>query len=268
MIVDFHFHSWYSEDCRRNRDPVGYVEAGIEKGASILCFADHVDIDFPERNITFDTADYTACMHGLREKYKDKIDIRMGVEVGMQPHIAKECDDFVKSAPFDFVICSTHLIQKLRPSIRLYKEFLERFPEEHEGTEAYLLDTLANIKAFDNFDVYGHLDGHTRSCYGVQFSYRDHADLMDEILKTLLEKGKGIELNSGGFGYWGYGSPCPDVLKRYRELGGEIITLGSDAHAPDDLCAHMQRAKAELVARGFEYFTVFKDRKPEFIKLT
>ena len=102
--TDFHAHCRFSQDS--NGDPVAMVEAAIEKGFSMICFTDHLDLDFPEVLITFDTKQYTEYFTKLREEYKDRIDIRMGVEVGVQPHIVAENNAFVKSAPFDFVIAS------------------------------------------------------------------------------------------------------------------------------------------------------------------
>ena len=134
--------------------------------------------------------------------------------------------------------------------------------------EAYLKDTLRNIQVFDNFDVYGHLDFVSTYTYdGTPFSYADHKDLTDEILKLLIARGKGIELNTANASVYGMGSPCDDVLKRYRELGGEIITLGSDAHSHKSVCNNIEWGLERLRQCGFRYFTVFKDRKPEFLSL-
>lgn len=263
--TDFHTHCRFSQDS--NGDPIAMIEAAIEKGFAILCFTDHVDIDFPEELITFDTAEYTEFFKKVREEYKGRIDIRMGVEVGLQPHIAAENDAFVKSAPFDFVIGSTHVIEGLRPNSRRFTEYKERY-ELKEGVEAYLKDTLKNIQVFDNFDVYGHLDFISTYTYdGTPFSYVDHKDLTDEILKLLIARGKGIELNTADVSSYGMGSPCDDVLKRYRELGGEIITLGSDAHSHKSIGNNIEWGLERLRQCGYRYFTVFRERKLEFIAL-
>ena len=91
---------------------------------------------------------------------------------------------------------------------------------------------------------------------------------MDAILRLLIEKGKGIEINTGG---WKAGlaetNPCRDVLRRYRELGGEIITMGSDAHTPEYIGYRFADAKEALKACGFRYFTVFRERRPVFMRL-
>ena len=118
--------------------------------------------------------------------------------------------------------------------------------------------------------MYGHLDYIARYVpnQSVPFSYRDYSDLIDAILKSIIEDGKGIEMNMSGYRYGlGMPNPCPDILKRYRELGGEIITVGSDAHTPENVGLRFEKAGEHLVQAGFKYYTVWKERKPVFIKI-
>ena len=265
MKTDFHFHSNFSADSKA--DPRAMVEAAIEKDFSIICFTDHVDIDFPEQLITFDTAEYTKYLDAMREEYKGKIDIRKGVEVGMLPHIVDENDSFVKSAPFDFVIASTHVIKGLRPNPRRFNEYKDQYPTAKEGVVAYLEDVLKNLQLFDNFDVCGHLDYISVYTYEENFAYEEHREITDEILRLLITKGKGLELNTAHYRRGFEGSPCMAVLKRYKELGGEIITTGSDGHSPKEIGFGIDWAQECLRTCGFRYFTVFKDRKPEFLPL-
>ena len=92
--------------------------------------------------------------------------------------------------------------------------------------------------------------------------------MIDEILRLLIEKGKGIEINTGGFKYGlGHPNPCEEILARYRELGGEIITVGADAHAPEHVGFAFEKVPQILKDAGFTYYTVFRKRKPEFIKI-
>ena len=118
--------------------------------------------------------------------------------------------------------------------------------------------------------MYGHIDYVVR--YGpdknTYYSYADYADVIDEILKQLIHNGKGIEVNTAGFKYGlGHPNPCEDILKRYRELGGEILTLGADAHQPEHIAYDFQRLPKLLQTCGFSYYTVFKNRKAQFIAL-
>lgn len=129
---------------------------------------------------------------------------------------------------------------------------------------------LENIAAFDGFDVYGHIDYVVR--YGpnknANYSYQKYADIIDEILKALIIKGKGIEINTGGFKYGlGHPNPAEDIIKRYHELGGEIITIGADAHQPEHVAFDFEKVPSILKEAGFTHYTVFKNRKPEFIPI-
>ena len=116
----------------------------------------------------------------------------------------------------------------------------------------------------------GHIDYIVR--YGktkaATYSYKEHADIIDEILKYLIEHGKGIELNMAGFKYGlGFGHPHPDIIKRYKELGGEIITIGADGHKPEHIAYDFYRVSGILKACGFEKYTEFIERKPIFRQL-
>ena len=141
---------------------------------------------------------------------------------------------------------------------------------EEEGYREYFESILENIRAFDDFDVYGHIDyvvryGPTRN---ENYTYARYSDVIDEILRLLIEKGKGIEINTGGFKYGlGHPNPCEEILARYRELGGEIITVGADAHAPEHVGFAFEKVPQILKDAGFTYYTVFRKRKPEFIKI-
>ena len=141
---------------------------------------------------------------------------------------------------------------------------------EEEGYRRYFESTLERIQAIPDFDVLGHLDYVVR--YGPDknqnYSYNKYQDLIDPILKNLVETGRGLECNTGGYKYGlGHPNPAEDVLKRYLELGGEIITLGSDAHEPAHLAFDFARAREVLTGIGFRYYAVYSQRIPHFYPL-
>ena len=90
---------------------------------------------------------------------------------------------------------------------------------------------------------------------------------IDEVLKTAINMGKGIEINTSGMKYLGFCHPHIDILKRYRELGGEIITIGSDAHNPEKIASDFKAAEEILTACGYDFYAEFHKRKPIFKKL-
>jgi histidinol-phosphatase (PHP family) len=132
------------------------------------------------------------------------------------------------------------------------------------------LETLTDIRAIKDFDVLGHIDYIVR--YGKEkekyYSYTKFSDEIDEILKYLIAHGKGIELNTAGFKYGlGFCHPHPEILKRYCELGGEIITIGADGHKPEHIAYDFEKVAPILRECGFKYYTEFKERKPVFKQL-
>ena len=100
------------------------------------------------------------------------------------------------------------------------------------------------------------------------YSYEAYGDVLDAILKKLIEMGKGIEINTGGFKYGlGHPNPCEDILRHYRSFGGEIITIGSDAHEPKHVAFDFAKVPAILREAGFTHYTVFEKRQPRFVAL-
>ena len=134
----------------------------------------------------------------------------------------------------------------------------------------YFRFTLENVESMEGFHSLGHLDYAVRYGYdrGRGYSYGKYAELIDEILKTLIRKDIALEVNTGGLRYGlGFPNPHPDVLKRYRELGGEMVTLGSDAHVPSGMGYGFTEAACLLKEAGFGSVTEFRRGRPEEIPL-
>lgn len=272
MLWDTHMHCCFSGDSDAN--PKDMVFAAIKKGLNGICFTDHQDFDYRENPGEFDLdmPAYYSAIHKLQQEYQntlraaDSFSILCGIELGLQPYLVEQNNTLTKTYPFDVVIGSSHCVR----SIDVYYPAFYEGRTEDEAYLEYFESALENAKSDADFDVYGHLDYIVR--YGPNkntfYSYDKFKDVIDEILRILIQKGKGIELNTAGFKYGlGHPNPTEEILKRYRQLGGEIITIGSDAHKPEHVAYDFENVPAILKAAGFEYFTVFKKRKPEYIKL-
>jgi len=265
MLYDFHLHTSFSGDS--DTDPVLQIEKAISLGMKRLCITDHHDYDVvSEYDFTLDLPSYFPAMEALRERYAGQIQLEIGIELGLQHHIAGYLNQISGQYPFDFIIGSSHFIDGLDP---YYPSFFEGRTEK-EAYGRFFEVTLKRIRAIDCFDSCGHLDYVVR--YGPNqnrdYHMADYLDYIDPILKTLIEKGKGLECNTGGFRYGlGHPNPCEDILRRYRELGGEIITIGSDAHTPDYIGFEFDRAASLLESCGFRYYAVYHQRKPEFLPI-
>lgn len=270
ITADCHLHSSHSGDSNTPMEEM--VLRGIELGLDTMCFTEHHDIDLPvspeepENIFCLNTDAYLYDLATLKEKYEEKIRLLFGVELGLQPQILRPVSVYAKSYEFDFIIGSSHVCHGRDP---YYPDFYEGRSEEAAYRE-YFESVLENVKKYSCYDVYGHLDYVVR--YGPNrdrdYSYEKYGDILDEILRTLIAKEKGLEVNTGGLDK-GLKDlhPCTDILKRYRELGGEIITVGSDAHAPGNVAEHFDRAAKVLQECGFRYYTVFEKRIAEFRRL-
>lgn len=266
MYSDFHIHTKFSFD---SETPVrDQIEKAIELSMDTICFTDHHDYDAPKdlAPMLLDTEPYFQEIKQLKEEFAGRISIRTGVELGLQSHLKDYLEKYSNEWSFDFIIGSCHLIDGYDP---YFPEFFE-IHEEEKGYQRYFEYLLENIKLHNCYDVLGHIDYVVR--YGPNknqyYSYNKYRDLIDEILKTAIQKHKGIEINTGGFKY-GLGHPNPheDIIKRYLELGGEIITLGSDGHRPEHLGYDFHKLPEFLSQLGVKYYTIFKNRKPEFIRI-
>ncbi len=265
MLSDYHLHCKFSSDSEE--EPENVVKKALELGMKSICFTDHMDYGYPvpkdDPSLTFclDIPKYTEEIAVLREKYADTIRIYTGIELGVMPHIGNKNREIISSYPFDYVIASTHLIDGTDP---YYADFwLGR--DVKDILFLYFEQTLRSIEEFDDFDCLGHLDYMTRYVPDKSFIFNpaDFSDITDKILKTLIAMGKGIEINTAGYRYnMGRPNPGAEIIKRYKKLGGKIITVGSDAHKAQDVGSDFSNAERILKKCGFDSYYTFKGRKP------
>ena len=265
-IWDAHMHCHFSGDS--DASPESMIASAMDKNLAGICFTDHLDYDYPNEPDAFllDFESYEKKILSLQQEYDGIFPVNMGIEVGLQPHIADQNRQAVEAHPFDFVIGSSHTCDRLDP---YYPSFYEGRTEE-AAYRRYFESILENIDTSVDFDVYGHLDYVVR--YGPNknqnYSYEKYADVIDEILIRLIRRDKGIEVNTAGFKYGLCApNPCPQIIRRYRELGGEILTIGADAHQPEHVGYAFDQIPALLKDCGFNYYTVFTARVPVFYKL-
>lgn len=264
---DYHVHCNFSSDSKATMESM--VEKAISLGFTRICFTDHMDYDYPaqyELSFVFDPEEYFIKLREVKERYKDQITVLFGIECGLRPDLSKRFSTLVNSYPFDFVLCSTHIVDDLDP---YYKEFWEGKTKE-DGLNRYFDAIIDTVRIYDDFDVYGHLDYIVRYVPNKDTTYRyeDYKDKIDTILSLLIEKGKGIEVNTAGYKY-GLGTPNPSVpiIKRYLELGGTILSIGSDGHMPQHLAYDFDKVRELLLGLGVKQYTVFENRKAIFIDL-
>ncbi|MEG2246273.1 MAG: histidinol-phosphatase HisJ family protein [Peptostreptococcaceae bacterium] len=264
MYYDYHMHSNFSGDSKTDMEDM--IKRSIDLNLKEICFTDHVDYDIIS-DVEFET-DYNAYfekINMLKSKYNGDIIIKKGIEMGVQPHILKKCSDDINSYPFDFVICSMHAIDK----VDLYNGTFFNDKSQFQAYEKYY-ETLYNIvKNYNDYSVLGHLDLIKR--YGDFKSELDDKlfyDILEAILKETIYNGKGIEINASCFRYGLKDlTPSTKILKMYKELGGEIITTGSDSHIPSQVAYNFNYIYNKLNDLDFKYITKFDSMNPSFISI-
>ncbi len=264
-FYDYHVHSCFSEDS--NAPMVDMVQAGIEKGLAEMCFCDHVDFGYTDPGFAFlcDVEKQQEEIAFCQQKYDGQITIKKGLEIGLQPHVLQQYEDFLPQYEFDFILASMHTCQQ--KDIHTGAYFAGKTAKDAYCD--YFDSFLTCLKQFKNYNCLGHLDILKR--YGNHIKepdYEVYQEGLEAVLKQVIVDGKGIEVNTSGFRH-GKGAPYPSyaILKRYKELGGEMITTGSDAHTPQDLAIHFSQTYAALKEIGFCYVCTFLNRKPYMQKI-
>lgn len=265
-MKDCHVHTKISHDGVSSISE--YLDIAKKQNIDEITFTEHYDI-YNGITTNLKTLDLDLYINEYL-KYKDdsKVKSNFGIEIGLQPDTLNQIKNIVKKYPFDFIIGSSHITCK--KDMSMDKSFFEGYTR-NEAYLRYFNEVLKNIQLYDNeFDVYGHIDYVVR--YGgysqKKIEYEEFKEILDEILINLIKKGKGIEINTSGIRY-GLESPHPniDIIKRYKLLGGKIITVGSDAHKIDDLGKDFDIAYDILEQVGFDEIAVFHNRKPDFVKI-
>ena len=176
MICDFHVHTCMSSDS--DADIKMVIEKAISLGMKYLCITDHHDIDYEDGTFLLNPADYYNCLTSVREQFRDRIQLLIGVELGLQPHLKTECTEFVHSVPFDFVIGSSHVINGIDP----YYEEIWNAHSSEEVMTMYFENILANLSVHTDFDVYGHLD------YAIRYAKEKDKNYSYEKYKNIIDR--------------------------------------------------------------------------------
>ncbi|MBO6195331.1 MAG: histidinol-phosphatase HisJ family protein [Bacilli bacterium] len=261
-MKDMHVHSTFSPTGKSSVE--AYIAAAKDKGVDEIAFTEHFDLDNTMKSVNLNA--YKIFFNRLKQKSDFKINY--GLEVGLQPDLKEDLNRHISKYLFDFIIGSSHTV--LGKNISTDGSYYEGITR-HEAYLNYFKEVLQNIKTFENeFDVYGHLDyiGNFGNYPEKRLDYIEFFEIIDSILQELIKKDKGIELNTSGLrDGFGFMYPSKNIIKRYKELGGKIITVGSDSYDTSTLAENFNEAYDILEDAGFHETAVYHNRKPEFVKI-
>lgn len=271
-ITDYHCHSDVSPDGRSSMREMACAAA--ERGVDELCFTDHVEplpwVKWNEAPLAQHSYDWGAmvCAFGeAQEAVGDRIRLRLGAELGESTFAFDVMESFLDDAPpLDFTIGSVHTYRAADGEIRDTAWARGDETVWYDVCDRYF-DEVERLVEWGRFEVLGHLTLPQRwaldKC-GVALDLGRYEERVRCILKRIVEKGLGIECNTNRGR-----QPLPDEkwLRIYHELGGEIITLGSDAHTPEYIACAMEERQELLRACGLRYFATYEQKKPSFHKI-
>lgn len=271
-MFDYHLHSTCSVDGISTIAQYCHRAAGqkfIEIG-----FCEHADFDPRDRGCGFfDYALFRRQIEAQRKRYGDSLTIRAALEVTYQASLEEEIQRFLKGKELDYIVGSVHLVEDGQEWAMVSEEGrCERYFARRSAREAYQPYFAEVHKAVGSglFDFIGHLDLVKR--YGVRyygpFDLSLFAAEVREILKLAVKRGVGLEINASGLRQAPHETyPGLEALRWYRELGGRILTVGSDAHSVKDLGKGIAEALDLAREAGFEAITLFEKRKPRQLRI-
>ena len=264
-MYDYHMHSLFSSDAHSSIDAM--IKRAISLGIKGVAITDHYDPDFmnPAYDYELDFNMYQHALMNAEKKYSAQIRIAKGMELGLQQgSTLNKCSKAVSGFLYDFILGSFHCAEGYDISMQIY--FARRSLEEtYRAFYSYVLETL---KLYKNYDVLAHFNIIDRYSPRIP-PFQAYADIVKAIMELIVVDGKGIEINTSSkrYGMGGLCTPTQELLNLYANCGGEIITIGSDAHRTVDIGYAYLEAKAMILETGLKHVAVFKDRQPELIRI-
>ena len=279
MNADYHLHTEFSDDSDTPIEAV--VERAIALGLNEICITDHVDYGaktewrsandllwiqgIRQKNVPYSM--YFARLDALRAQYGSRISIRSGLEFGMQTTTIPQYTAVVERyrRELDFVLLSVHEIDDLE----FWNQDFQRGKTQEEYNLRYYRELLALVEKFKDYSALAHLDLLARYDQNGLYPFDKVREFVVAILERVILDGKGLEVNTSSWRYeLGDTTPSREILRLYRDLGGRVLTLGSDAHTPGQIAEHFADARAILRDElGFKEICAFDKMTPTFHEL-
>lgn len=261
---DYHIHSTLSLDGISST--MEQVRACREAGVTKVCFTEHIDYDCNGRDFMVGFEKYQRSIEEARRAFPD-MRIFMGLELGDTTRDRAKVVELSDMLPLDFKLLSRHQVDGVDPYMGdKFFEYRTRAQAAHDYCEA----VYRTVTLFPDYDAVAHIGYVFKFATGDGFPplrWEDEPDLLDATLKHMAQNGKALEINTSRFIKFGDGMPGVDILKRFRELGGELVTLGSDSHQVETVAQGFAEVTERIKACGFDYLATYEARKPVMWKL-
>lgn len=260
-LIDCHLHTNISPDADKRVTVEKYCKRAMELSLTAIAVTEHIEVNnWSKEHETFELS--MAANTAAKKQYPFLIS---GLEMGQATQNFELAEKIMSDKRLDFVIASIHELPGQEDfafinyrNVDIKKLLRENFME------------ILKLCKWGRFDVLGHLTYVLRymSKAGITADLSPYNDLIAESFKELIAKGKGIEINTSGLRQqYGKPFPSPKYIKMFREMGGEVISLGSDSHTMRDFAANIREGAEIASEAGFKYFTIFKERIPRQIKI-
>lgn len=276
MFADYHVHTQYSDDSVYPMEAV--VKDAISLGMDEICITDHVDYGVkadwnsgqeilyrhgePLANVDYPR--YALEIKRMQDLYGSRLTIKMGMEFGVQAHTIPQFQELFRRYPFDFIILSIHQVENKE----FWTQDFQQGRTQQEYNERYYEEMLRVVKEYKDYSVLGHMDLIKRYDKAGSYPFEKVRPMIAEILKIVIADGKGIELNTSSHRYGLTDSmPSMEILRLYKDLGGSIVTIGSDSHAPEHLGTYIKEAEIQLKELGFYHTCTYDKMEPIFHRL-
>lgn len=265
-LIDMHVHSDNSPD--GTHSPMYVCEHAVRNGLRAIAITDHCEIDkfFDQRYSSIIFHSFFECAKA-RNAFEGQLLVLIGLEIGQPLSNVALSEKILSKNIYDFVLGSVHTPKGQTLDI---KEIEYDKLDVYKFMEDYFLE-LAEIAKWDGCDALAHLTCPMRRIqgkYNIDFDYSKIKDVTDYLLETMIQNKKALEINTSGLRQ-NIGRTMPDenLIKRYRELGGELITIGSDSHSAYDVGAGIKEGMELAKKCGFEKATFYVNREAMQIEI-
>ena len=267
LITDSHSHTIQSPDGKNSIREM--AQRAVELGIEHYTVTDHLEINkFFDEEFLYEepVRESSVLVPEVIREFAGRLDMHYGIELGQPLHNMELTERMLDSYEYEFIIGSCHMV----------KGWDDFYFLDYKKVDPYYLiglyfDEVLEMAEWGRFDVLGHLTYPLRYIvgdFGIEIDMGRYESVIEKILSTLIKNGMGIEINTSGLRQK-IGVPMPDehYVKMYRRLGGEIITVGSDAHCKEDLGKGVAEGTALVKKCGFDKIYYYKDRKPVAVNI-